>query len=322
MEIDHKELKRRAKESMALTQPRPWVVALVFFLLTVGLNFLGYFLPVPNDPFSGFGLLTLFFSLFVLLFRTVVNFGYELWALWTSRRLDPGLGSLTQGFSVAGRVLLMELGVALRTLGWGLLGAMVVSTVLSAPLLMSSPTAFPLLLLLTVGCTYAWIWSVMLRYSLAPFLLADRPDDGASAAIRRSIDLMRGWRWELFKVEFSFAGWYILEFIFSTLALAVCLWLSGFYQYLDAFAIGDIPLLMSGYNLWSNGFALDILELTQAQMELIDRFGTIINSTVATIATQLATLPVFLLFSPYRGVTRAEFYQARLQVQQESAPPL
>ena len=33
---------------------------------------------------------------------------------------------------------------------------------------------------------------------MAPYLLADYPDDGAGAAVRRSVEMMRGRKWELF----------------------------------------------------------------------------------------------------------------------------
>ena len=33
------------------------------------------------------------------------------------------------------------------------------------------------------------------------------PDDGPAAPIFRSAALMRGWKWDLFKLELSFLGW-------------------------------------------------------------------------------------------------------------------
>ena len=112
MEIDRKELKRQTRERMALTDPKFWVVALAYIVLTTGVSWLFSFAPVPHTQTS-----LLFFQLLLTLYTTVVQFGLCLWALWTYRQLDPGINSLMQGFSVAGRVLLMELGVFVRIMG-------------------------------------------------------------------------------------------------------------------------------------------------------------------------------------------------------------
>ena len=45
MEIDRKELKRRAKESMSLSKPSFWIVTFVYLLMTTGVSFLSDFAP-------------------------------------------------------------------------------------------------------------------------------------------------------------------------------------------------------------------------------------------------------------------------------------
>ena len=40
MEIDRKELKRQARERMALTDPKFWMVALTFLAMTTGVSWL------------------------------------------------------------------------------------------------------------------------------------------------------------------------------------------------------------------------------------------------------------------------------------------
>lgn len=314
MEIDRKELKARAREAMALPRPKFWVVALVYFLMTTGVSSLLSLLPASPDSVAGFSTLIFFATIFLGLYSMVVGFGHTLWSLWTVRRLDPGLGSLIQGFSVAGRVIWMELLIAFRVFLWcvpfsiGLLLLMLLMPVASVP-------AFLLL--------YLAVWAIMLRYSLAPYLLADRPDDGAGAAVRRSAELMRGWTWELLKLELSFIGWVLLSLALSEAATAIVLWQNGFFQLLAAFPAGQLPELISGYSLWANGLELGGIAIVQQQAELYTLYASVTNGPWTVLLSNLFVLPLFLWLTPYRAVTRAGFYEARMQHQrQESIPPM
>lgn len=289
MEIDRKELKRLAREAMGLVSPRFWVVTLVFLLMTTGISLL--LDPIANvtiDPKTQFSAVGFFLVILTTLYTTVVTFGYDLWSLWTSRRLDPGLGSLIQGFQVAGRVILVQLQIILRLLGWGFaLGLLLMPVMLVAP-------TFSVLLLPAV---YAVLWAVMLRYALANYLLADRPNEGAAAAVRRSAALMQGWKWELFKLEFSFVGWELVNLVLSGLVMAVLLRQTGFYQSLTTMDYQNTILV------WE----------------------TVSSGTLAMVLTNLVTLPLSLWLTPYRSVTRAGFYDARLKLQRDRAtqmPPV
>lgn len=317
MEIDRKELKRRARESMRLTNPKFWVVALVYFLMTTGLSYaVGEVLPLLGDGDSLFSA-SLFLSILMTLYAAVVQFGFRLWSLWACRRLDPGLGSLVQGFSVAGRVLLLELGIYGRTVLWSLC----LSFCLLVPILLLTSFATVFIVPATL-LVYAGVWAITLRYSMAPYLLADRPDDGSAAAIHRSTVLMHGWKWELFKLEFSFLGWYVLQFLLSLLVLAAFLVASGFLQDLFALGLTAVPDLLAGYELWMNGISPEVLELPQAYLDLIYQFDGIYASSWTPLVTELVVLPVFLWLTPYLAVTEAEFYEARLRLQLENAPQL
>ena len=214
MGIDRVELKRQSRERIALTDPKFWIVALAYLAMTTGVSWLVSLIPVPS---GGAGLvfdLSLFFQLLLTFYTTVVRFGLCLWALWTYRQLDPDVNSLMQGFSVAGRVILMELGIYVRVLGWYFVVAFVLSIPVFFLLLMDAGSGIGMLslLILAVGLI-ATIIFFNLRFALAPYLLADRPDDGPTAPIFRSSSLMRGWKWELFKLEFSFLGWEAINFV-------------------------------------------------------------------------------------------------------------
>lgn len=289
MEIDRRELKQQARERMALTDPKFWVVALAYIALTTGVSWLFSFVPIPHTQTS-----MIFFNLLLTLYSTVVQFGLCLWALWTYRQLDPGINSLIQGFSVAGRVLLMELGVFVRTMGWYFLAAMGLSVPFFILLFtVSSEGSLLLGWLLFVAALVAVLIVVSLRYALAPYLLADRPDDGASLPIYRSVALMRGWKWELFKLEFSFIGWELINFVLSAGVTLFYLQQAGL---LASTAIGTMA--------WANA-CMDV-----------------IYSMPVVILSSLVTVPVSLWLIPYKATARAGFYDARLVTSQGTLPEM
>ena len=272
MKIDRRALKARAREAMGQTQPRFWAVALVYILLTTGVQIaLSLLLSALPSGTSGIFLNILFF-----LYSTVILFGLRLWSLWAWRKLDPGMGALTQGFSIPGRVILMELFIFVRVFGWALLFILALS-IFTLPL-SAVMAASPILYLPYAGALYVLIWVFMLRYNMAPYLLADRPDDGPSLAIRRSVEMMRGRKWELFKLQLSFLGWEVINWVLS---LAVFFFLcaqAGLFQ---------MPV------------GLDSLLLYQS----------VANGLVNVALSGLVTLPLSLWLLPYQEVAQAGFYE-------------
>lgn len=66
---------------------------------------------------------------------------------------------------------------------------------------------------------YVALWSLLfvipgiiksLSYSMTPFIMADHPELSASEAIERSKELMDGHKTDLFILDLTFIGWYIL----------------------------------------------------------------------------------------------------------------
>lgn len=49
-----------------------------------------------------------------------------------------------------------------------------------------------------------------IKYSMAYFIWADDPDIGIDEAINESINMTDGHKWEIFKLFFSFIGWFLL----------------------------------------------------------------------------------------------------------------
>ena len=89
--------------------------------------------------------------------------------------------------------------------------------------------------------------------------------------------MMQGRKWELFKLQFSFIGWYLLQFLLSSGVLLFFLYQSG------AFAAA-----ISTDNLWF--------------------YQSVINSIPAFLLSNLISLPLSLWVTPYVSVAQAGFY--------------
>ncbi len=286
MEIDRKQLKLRAKESMALSKPSFWLVTLVYLLMTTGVSTLA-------DLSTGS--LATFLSIALTLYCWVVGFSYRLWALWTARRLDPGLGSLVEGFSVAGRVILLEISILVRTMGWIFLLTFPIGFIVTILLsIVTTPAMALVSYAILIGLVVLAVNIIILRYAMAPYVLADHPDLGPAIAIAHSVRMMKGWVLELFKLHLSFWGWYLLSAVLSFVGMAV-----------GMFFTGDLAPL-----------------LALSPGEIMGQFNTMVIPSVAFLLSHVVALPVTLYFTPYLEVTLAEFYAARISLPDNMADPM
>ena len=281
MEIDRKQIKQQARESMLLAKPSFWVVTLVYMLMTTGVSIIA--------DFSG-GTLGLFLTIAITMYSWVVGFSYRLWAIWTVRRLEPGLGSLMEGFSVAGRVIMLESSILVRTLGWTFMMA-----IPAGFLLVFSMTTNLLGYFLVIGLLSIAVSIITLRYSMAAYVLADYPDLGPGYALHQSVQLTRGWIGELVKLHLSFIGWYILSTVLSFAGMVV-----------GALVSGGITVAAL---LTPDGFA---------------QLPTVLSAGIPSLLGTLLSLPVTLYLTPYIEVTMAQFYDARIRLGEPAGdmPPL
>ena len=287
MELNRRELKAQARERMRETRPPFWLLTLVYLLLTTGVSTLADLTGAAQFTFppSSGDTLPLFLYLLILLYTTVMNFGYQIWALRVYRRQETGYGTLIDGFSMAGRVLLMELYIFGCTLCW----ALAFGTAGGLALLLLDWLPPVLLVLLFYGAVFGITLWISYRYALAPFLLMDRPEAGAIAPVRESVAMMQGWKWEYFKLDFSFFGWYLLNVLLS-LGVELAFILPAVLELLQATEV-DPAILINGLELpWT-----------------------------AALLSTLIQVPLSLWLDPYVSIARAGFYQAR--VQQAAAPP-
>lgn len=96
---------------------------------------------------------------------------------------------------------------------------------------------------------YILLWSLLFiipgiiaayRYAMTSYILAENPEMEASEAIARSKEMMKGNKWRLFCMQFSFIGWDIL----SSFTLGIGdLWLTPYKSAADAAFYRDlVPL--------------------------------------------------------------------------------
>lgn len=290
MEIHRKALKDRAKQTMRQNVPSAWLVALLFWGLTTGVSNLSDLAGfTTNLAASSYGVqfFPLFFTLLLTLYSVVMDFGYKIWCLRAWRRDEANFATLIDGFGMAGQVLMMEIHIFVRLFGWCLL------PMFPATLIISSVNSLEVMVLLVELFTFAlipYLYFIRLRYALTPYLLMDRPERGAAAAVRESVNLMRGWKMELFKLDLSFLGWYALEWGLTILAQVIFL----------------IPTLLG---ILQSGATPETL-LTLAA-----------GTTAGSLVGLLLCLPVELWLLPYTGLARAGFYDARISFV-PPAPPV
>ena len=59
---------------------------------------------------------------------------------------------------------------------------------------------------------------MLYAYSMSAYVKVDHPEYSPIQAIRASVELMRGHKWQLFVLDLSFIGWYLLSFVTFGLA--------------------------------------------------------------------------------------------------------
>ena len=77
-------------------------------------------------------------------------------------------------------------------------------------------------LLLFVNSIFIFLWSLLFvipgiiktfSYSMSPYILIDNPGMTAGEARRKSMEIMKGNKWKLFCLQFSFIGWILLAIL-------------------------------------------------------------------------------------------------------------
>ncbi len=221
MRADQTQLKTRARTVIFDKKNRAVLVSSVMFLLWFAMSWLetnlsGYYewfksyydmlyaynvrggewasIPWPEVKAASVVLCVLMFSM-----QAVLRAGYVSWCMTASRGRDPVIKDIFNGFTSFGRVLLL--------------------TILRGLLIYIG-----LALLVVPGLL------VLYRYRLSFFVLFDRPELSAVQCMRESAKLTRGHRLEMFMLDTSFLGWWLMGSVISSFTIPVMdIWLRPYY---------------------------------------------------------------------------------------------
>ncbi len=282
---NRKAFKQEAKQLMRASVPHFMLVALVYVLLTSGLSTAVSWLTSGGTLETG--ALSIFLTILVWLFGIVMGVGFSHYALCLARREETGMGSLFHAFSFAGRSIGMDLLVILFTFLWSLLG--VAAFAAAVGVLAVTTDAVPVLIaavLILYIALIALIVFISLRYAMASFALVDDPDAGAMEAIRRSVQMMRGYKGKLFVLQLSFIGWELLVALIVAVVMAIGFGVGGAGWIFSAIlAAGDDP-----------GEIYSLAENLMGQM------------AIWTLLAEVVSLPLNLWLLVYRQTALARFY--------------
>ena len=219
MELNRPLLKQQAKGLLRTAQPSPLVAAAVFIALSALFSFLSSrlvgvsyetldrasrFVIQGNNEYAMNVLLSArpspgayAVNLLLELTLDVVRVGFLLFALNTVRGTGAVLGNLLDGFGQLWRVLLLQIVSSVLIFLWSLL-------------------------LVVPGIIAAY------RYSLAFYILLDHPEYGVMDCLRESRRITTGRKMELFKLDLSFLGWWLLSAL-PYVGFLVSVWLTPYY---------------------------------------------------------------------------------------------
>lgn len=192
-----RELKDSAHELIRNTKPHPCIVGLVYVLIIWIIGYLTAKInggPIAidlNALYSGnaesairiqMNEPTFLSSLLVTAFQLIsvlIGFGFTKYVLNVSRKQSAEMGNLFDGFAVFPRVIWLSIVRAALIFLWSLL-------------------------FIVPGFIAAY------KYSMATYLLLDHPDWTAIQCLQESKAIMDGHKSELFVLDLSLLGWYIL----------------------------------------------------------------------------------------------------------------
>ena len=128
---------------------------------------------------------------------SIVSVGFTLFILNTVRGTNAAVGNLLDGFGFFWRIILLNLVTALFVLLWSLL-------------------------LIVPGIIASY------RYSMATYVLIDHPDYGIMDCIRESKRITDGRKGELFQLDLSFLGWFLLTSL-PYVGYLISVWVTPYY---------------------------------------------------------------------------------------------
>ena len=215
MNPDRTLLKLDARDRMRRYQPNPIVIGLIVFLLTwvlqylslsvLGLNFeinisgqnfttqeemISFMEDMREQFWSHFhpSAFAVILALALAVMNTMVKTGHMIYALHVTREEKADYGNLLDGFAIFFRVMIL--------------------TIFETAIVYLFS-----LFLIVPGIIMSY------RYRQATYLLIDHPERSPIDCLRASANLMKGRKMELFKLDLSFLGWMIVQWLLRPFAI-------------------------------------------------------------------------------------------------------
>lgn len=178
--LDRAEIKAEARSLMRCGSVRPVRMTALFLAITFFLSLISDTVTYLMDGGAGMIALPLVFvSILISLVSLVLNAGYTCYCLGIHRREQMPYTSLFDAFSFADKVILLAIVQGIFIFLWSLL-------------------------FIVPGIIAAY------RYSFAMLNLCRNPELGAMEALNLSKQQTAGYKWQLFVLQLSFIGWYLL----------------------------------------------------------------------------------------------------------------
>lgn len=211
MTVDRPLAKQAARNCMRTARVSPYQISLLLVVITIAMSaFEQFMINLFGIPYyveyGGYYITTLmpssinwFITIMVSLLSTVLRAGFVLYCLGVRRGKEMPLTTLFDGFSIAGKVILLEIVTSIFVFLWALL--LVIPGIIA-----------------------------MYRYRFALYNLLENPDMGILEAINLSKAQTYGYKWQLFVLDLSFLGWIFLSFF--TFGL-LYIWLGPYMRLTD-----------------------------------------------------------------------------------------
>lgn len=202
--IDRAQAKQAARNCMRTARISPYQIGVLYIVIAFALSAFEetmmrlFGVPYYLDVYTMIRIpsgINCFIAILVSLLSITLEAGFVTYCLGIRRGKEMPLTTLFDGFSIVGKVILLNIVMGIFIFLWSLL-------------------------FFIPGIIAAY------RYSFALYNLLENPDIGIMEAIRLSKEQTRGYKWDLFVLDLSFLGWFILD-AFTLGFLGI--WLQPYY---------------------------------------------------------------------------------------------
>lgn len=180
MQLDIGAIKAESRSLLRTGSVNPFRMTLFYLLITLVLDTINSGVSYMIDSAGGFTVLSFsFVSILVGLVALVLNAGYYCYCFGILRREEMPYESLFDAFPFAGKVILLSIVEGVFIFLWSML--FVIPGIIAA-----------------------------YRYSFAMLNLCENPELGVMEALNLSKQQTNGYKMQLFLLQLSFIGWYLL----------------------------------------------------------------------------------------------------------------